>query len=324
MLILRQLFRVPKIAAGPPLHRSRPPQMRRGMARAQRNVAPTAAAPEPLLNEAVARIGRVQLISEAGDDCGEMSGEAALRRARQEGRDILAVRKPGPRGDGAVVRIVDYGSMKEAQQRSSYAARKKQKETARDGRRATVLKQVRLSPSTGEHDFSMKIRQARRFLLDGHRVRVFMQFRRGQGRLQDDAKTSLVRTVRELAECGTLAGGAGGSASKSMGLIEVADLFPKPAVDDEDEVSALARPKTRMKPLEVLLQPMRKSEREKLLASHANKEGSSLDDRLVDDESYDDEASNVDDKDVDDDTMGFTGSNIDEGARRDADVIAVK
>lgn len=68
------------------------------------------------------------------------------------------------------------------------------------------LKQIRLSPSTGLHDLEIKMKQAKGFLRDVHRVNVYIQFKRGKGRLKEDAKASLTKVAGDLGAWGTLSG----------------------------------------------------------------------------------------------------------------------
>jgi translation initiation factor IF-3 len=218
----------------------------------------------PLLNEAVARLQRVRLISEDGADRGEMSGRDAYDAAREAGRDVLVVHA-SPAGRPCVVRLLNYAKAEEAARRSAYDSRKKEREVKREDRKAGVTKQVRLSPAIGERDFGMKMRQARRFLVEGHRVRVFMMFRRGQGRMQDDAKVALTRAANALAEYGVHAGVKAGKARRVDAEHEFTaeELFPKVELDEEEKVGA-----ARQKPpqLDVLFTPVKKSERERLKA----------------------------------------------------------
>lgn len=220
----------------------------------------------PTLNEDVARLPSVRLISESGDVQGEMSGRAAYEAAKRAGLDVLLVHS-APEGSPCVVRLIDYEAVAEASRRAEYAQRKKKKEMQAQTRKEGSLKQVRLSPATGERDFEMKMRQARRFLLDGHRVRVFMQFRRGQGRLQQNAKLSLSNAATALTEIGTLAG-RGKQKIKNDGAsgTSVDELFPKPEPEEEGQMVAT---ETKAKPLEVVILPLGKKERDRLRDSGA-------------------------------------------------------
>lgn len=221
--------------------------------------------PSPMLNEQVASLPLVRLISEAGTVKGEMTGRKAYEAAKSADLDVMLVHS-GPEGSPSVVRLLDYATVAEVSKRNEYNQRKRKKELQVQNRKEGSLKQVRLSPSTGLRDFEMKMRQARDFLLDGHRVRVFMQFRRGQGRLLENAKSSLSNAAKSLTESGILAGQdkqkrsnkSGGKDGTSM-----EELFPKPEAEDGDSDGALQR---KVKPLEVVMLPLPKRERDRLRA----------------------------------------------------------
>jgi translation initiation factor IF-3 len=215
---------------------------------------------EAPINDDVAVFPRVRLIAEDGEDRGEMSGYQAVQEARKAQRDVLTVHQSRSSDAPPVVRLVDYAAMLESKRRNVYSTRKNKRESARVDRKSMILKQVRLSPSIDEHDFHLKVKQARTFLLEGYRLRLFMQFRRGQGRLQDNAKDSLSRAAKELVTYGSLVGSIKGT--------DVIDLFPPKSLEEEDAESgsAGATGKKKAKPLEVLLQPLRKKDRERLMA----------------------------------------------------------
>lgn len=198
----------------------------------------------PPLNDALRHLGKVRLISENGQDCGIMGVRDALLRARALNLDLMQVSKAGT----AVVRMVDYSAMESARRRSQYEARKQNKEARLLNRRERILKQVRLSPSTDKNDMRIKMRQAREFLKTGHQVKIYMQFRRGQGRLQENAKVALMAAAEELQEVGVVQG-----LPKDKGL---KDLFREEKKEEEgEEVGA------KKKPLEVLLRPLPRKER---------------------------------------------------------------
>ena len=68
-----------------------------------------------------------------------------------------------------VCKILDFGKWQYEQQKKEQEARKAQKQVE--------LKEVRLRPKTDEHDREVKIKRARRFLEDGHKVKFRVQFR---------------------------------------------------------------------------------------------------------------------------------------------------
>lgn len=207
-----------------------------------------------------------------------MSGADAYKRALTADRDALLL-APASASSPAVVKIVDYASITDASRRSTYDAKKRKKENLRDTKKAGTTKQVRLSPSTGARDFDMKMAQAQRFLMEGYRVRVFMMFRRGQGKLQDEAREALFKAAGLLGKFGVVA-----NLKKTKGDVTLDELFPK-AVLSEDEkadviAAAAAGKRKKSKPLEVLLTPLKKADRERIKADSDGSRDDSLD-RIV-------------------------------------------
>lgn len=226
----------------------------------------------PVLNEALRHLPSVRLISESGEDCGLMSGEDAFRNAQLKRRDVMQVRSG--RSETPVLRIVDYEAMKEARRKKAYDRRKEDKELRKMQRRESALKQVRLSPSTDTNDVAIKVRQARQFLIDGYRVKVFMLFRRGQGGLHETAKETLIRIAESLSKFGNVQGlSSSGSIStlfdkrkpnRPTGIIarevhENAEDYKEGEDEEEDDEEEDEAPKK--KPLEVLLYPLPRKER---------------------------------------------------------------
>jgi translation initiation factor IF-3 len=97
-----------------------------------------------------------------------MTSEDARRLAEEAGFDLVEV---APNGKPPVCRIMDYGKYKYEQKKKAAAGKAKGK-----GRTAT-LKEVKMRPSTDEHDLQFKLKNARRFLLDGDKVKVTVMFR---------------------------------------------------------------------------------------------------------------------------------------------------
>jgi translation initiation factor IF-3 len=104
------------------------------------------------------------------DDEGELLGiltvPEALAAADERGLDLVEV---SPNADPPVCRIMDYGKYKyQASKRAAEAKKKSAK---------VEVKEVKMRPKTEEHDFQVKLRNARRFLDDGNRVKVTVMFR---------------------------------------------------------------------------------------------------------------------------------------------------
>ncbi|MDC0711113.1 translation initiation factor IF-3 [Stigmatella sp. ncwal1] len=112
------------------------------------------------------RAREVRVVGADGSQLGVMPIEAALERARTEGLDLVEI---SPMASPPVCKLMDYGKFK-------YEEKKK----AAESKRAQVviqLKEVKLRPKTEEHDYEFKVRNMRRFLEDGNKAKVVIQFR---------------------------------------------------------------------------------------------------------------------------------------------------
>jgi translation initiation factor IF-3 len=93
-----------------------------------------------------------------------MSPADAIARAEEEGLDLVEV-APGSRPP--VCRIMDYGRYKYEQK----------KKLGKGRGHAATLKEIKLRPRTDEHDLDFKLKNARRFLMDGDKVKVTVMYR---------------------------------------------------------------------------------------------------------------------------------------------------
>jgi len=108
----------------------------------------------------------VRVIAPDGKQLGILPVEQALALAEEMGLDLVEV---APQARPPVCRIMDYGKFKYEEQRRQREARKKQHQVQ--------VKEVKMRPGIKEHDFAFKARHARRFLEEGHKVRVTVMFR---------------------------------------------------------------------------------------------------------------------------------------------------
>lgn len=111
--------------------------------------------------------------------------QEALDVAREEGLDLVEV---APNADPPVCRVMDYGKF-------VYERAKKERE-ARKSQAKVEVKEIRLRPKTTEHHRGFKVRDARRWLKDGMKVKVRVRFR---GREMDYPEIAL-SDLREIAE----------------------------------------------------------------------------------------------------------------------------
>ncbi len=106
------------------------------------------------------------MVDDEGELLGILTVPEALAAAEERGLDLVEV---SPNADPPVCRIMDYGKYKyQASKRAAEAKKKSAK---------VEVKEVKMRPKTEEHDFQVKLRNARRFLDDGNRVKVTVMFR---------------------------------------------------------------------------------------------------------------------------------------------------
>ncbi len=96
---------------------------------------------------------------------GVMTVPEGLRLAEEKGLDLLEI---APTATPPTCKIGDYGKWKYENKKKQAAARKKQV--------IVQVKEIQLRPRTDQHDFDTKMRHARRFILDGDKVKVNMRF----------------------------------------------------------------------------------------------------------------------------------------------------
>jgi len=106
----------------------------------------------------------IRVIADDGEQLGVMTPSDALSRAQEVGLDLVEV---APGSKPPVCRIMDYGR---------YKYERKKKQGKNKGHTAS-LKEVKLRPRTDQHDLDFKLKNARRFLLDGDKVKVTVMFR---------------------------------------------------------------------------------------------------------------------------------------------------
>lgn len=141
-----------------------------------------------LVNEKI-RFREVLVIDADGTQLGVMNRDDALKRAMDQELDLLCV---APKGNPPVCKILDYG-------RYRFEAQKKAKDAKRK-QHVVELKSLRLPPNIDKHDFDTKLRHARKFIEQGHKVKVDMRFR---GRLitrLDVGRKAMNQFIEEISD----------------------------------------------------------------------------------------------------------------------------
>ncbi len=148
---------------------------------------------ERLATNAEIRAKEVRLIGPEGKQVGIVPLKIAIDAAKALDLDLVEV---APQANPPVAKVMDYGKHLYEQERADREARKQQ--------RGGGQKAIRLRPKIDDHDFETKVRQARRFLEQGHSVRVQILFRRREMRRPEMGAKVLDRFGEQLEEVGNV------------------------------------------------------------------------------------------------------------------------
>ena len=108
----------------------------------------------------------VQVIDNDGQNLGVLNLQEAIRKAKNEGFDLIEI---APNAKPPVCKIMDIGKYKYDQQKKASKAKKNQKKVE--------LKEIKLRPVTEVHDYTFKIKNAQKFLSKGDKVKFTIKFR---------------------------------------------------------------------------------------------------------------------------------------------------
>ncbi len=142
------------------------------------------------INERI-RESEIRVIGENGEQLGVMTPEDAMRRAEEVGLDLVEV-APGSRPP--VCRIMDYGRYKYEQKKKS----------GKGKGHAATLKEVKLRPRTDDHDLDFKLKNVRRFLMEGDKVKVTVMYRGRELVHREIGRRQLDRVIEMLKGLGTV------------------------------------------------------------------------------------------------------------------------
>jgi len=123
--------------------------------------------PSQLINEKI-RAPQVQLITHTGENIGTVPRRKALEMAQDADLDLVMISPEGKEGI-PVVKIMDFG-------KSLYEKKKKLAE-AKKHQKTIQVKEIKIRPKIGEHDYQTKMKQAIQFLNTGKRVKITLFFR---------------------------------------------------------------------------------------------------------------------------------------------------
>ncbi|WFW29878.1 MAG: translation initiation factor IF-3 [Wolbachia endosymbiont of Menacanthus eurysternus] len=108
----------------------------------------------------------VRLVDQNGKMIGIMTTEQALKISQKAGLDLVEI---SPNSVPPVCKILDYSKQKYNAKKKASEAKKKQKILA--------IKEVKIGPNIGNHDYQTKLRHIRDFIVHGHKIKITMKFK---------------------------------------------------------------------------------------------------------------------------------------------------
>ena len=145
------------------------------------------AQPAPgLVNETI-KSPTMRVVAPTGEVLGVLTKREALEKAREFGLDLVCV---SPNTDPVVCKIMDFG-------KHLYKLKKKAKK-AKANQVVVEIKELKIRPNTDTHDLMTKVRQAKKFLEDGNKVKFTVFFRGREIMFAEKALENLNIIVNEL------------------------------------------------------------------------------------------------------------------------------
>ena len=108
----------------------------------------------------------VQVINSSGENLGIINTNEAISMAKEEGLDLIEI---APNAKPPVCKIIDMGKFKYDAQKKANQAKKKQK--------IVLLKEIKLRPVTESHDYEFKVKNAKKFISKGDKVKFTIRFK---------------------------------------------------------------------------------------------------------------------------------------------------
>lgn len=131
----------------------------------------------------------IRLIDVDGKQVGIVSKKEGLELAEKNNLDLVEV---APDANPPVCRIIDYGKFKYLLDKKAKSGKKKQKSSG--------LKEIKMRPNIGEHDYNFKFKNLYKFLQEGNQVKITIMFRGREMRYLDLGRELLDRIIKNTEE----------------------------------------------------------------------------------------------------------------------------
>lgn len=181
-------------------------------------------AKEHKVNEQI-RVRQIRLIGGEGEQIGIIDTRDAMQMAREKGLDLVMV---SPQAVPPVCRLLDYGRFRYEQQQNEKENRKRA--------RGQEVKAIKFRVKIDDHDFKTKTGHVRRFLEEGHKVKVTIMFRGRERTHPELGERILVRVAETLADIGAPEG-----TPSMMGMDMNMIMAPRPGVTKKERAEEAAQ-----------------------------------------------------------------------------------
>jgi translation initiation factor IF-3 len=232
----------------------------------------------------------VRLIDENGTQVGIIGIREAIAMAEERGFDLVEV---APNAVPPVCRLLDYGKFRYEQSKKEREARKNQKQAE--------LKQIRLMPKTDDHDIGVKANQAKRFLLQGDKVKFNVRFRGREMAHPDIGRKMLEEIAEQLRDIAIVE-------QKPLMEGRVLSLLLAPTA----KVLKAAQQAQKAKAAQAKTQPVAEAGAAVAAGSAEELDDDELDDDELDDDELDDDELDDDELDDEDDDEDDDDDDLDE------------
>ena len=140
----------------------------------------------PRINREI-KAKEVRLINYNGENAGVVSLAEALKIAQEVGLDLIEI---SPQVTPPVCKVLDYGKYKYEMQKKKNEAKKNQK--------VVSIKELKLRPMIDTHDYEVKVKQAKKFLAQGDKVKFTMRYKGREMSANDMGKEILNKLLEDL------------------------------------------------------------------------------------------------------------------------------
>lgn len=163
-------------------------------------------------------------MGQEGNQLGILSLIEALERAESAGCDLVEI---APNAEPPVCKIIDYGKYR-------YQVTKKEKE-GKKAQHQVKVKELKIKPTTDDHDIEIKVKHARDFLQKGNKVRVTCTFRGRELAHPEIGKKAVQKFCEALADIASSDSGEAKLMGKILSVVLAPGAKKKPGIPSDSK-----------------------------------------------------------------------------------------